>query len=92
MLQFTDDLGASGVSLAVSLHAPTQALRATFVPAARAYPLDKLMRAAGMLILVLYLFSSLFFYPPLTFPLTFLTPSTSLSSLHSPPLLLKTST
>lgn len=32
-----------GISLALSLHAPTQELRSTIVPSARAYPLDKLM-------------------------------------------------
>jgi adenine C2-methylase RlmN of 23S rRNA A2503 and tRNA A37 len=34
-----------GVSLALSLHAPDQALRASIVPSARAYPLDRLMAA-----------------------------------------------
>jgi hypothetical protein len=34
-----------GVSLALSLHAPTQELRSTIVPSARAYPLPKLMAA-----------------------------------------------
>lgn len=34
---------AQGVSLALSLHAPTSALRQQIVPSARAYPLDKLM-------------------------------------------------
>jgi hypothetical protein len=32
-----------GISLALSLHAPTQELRLTIVPSARAYPLEKLM-------------------------------------------------
>lgn len=36
---------AQGVSLALSLHAPNQALRASIVPSARAYPLDRLMAA-----------------------------------------------
>ena len=43
MLQMMDDL--PGVSLALSLHAPTQELRRTIVPSAKAYPLDKLMAA-----------------------------------------------
>ncbi|GAQ91144.1 radical SAM superfamily protein [Klebsormidium nitens] len=43
MLTLPADL--PGVRLALSLHAPTQALRATLVPAARAYPLDRLMAA-----------------------------------------------
>lgn len=43
MLQMIDDL--PGVSLALSLHAPTQELRKTIVPSAKAYPLDKLMAA-----------------------------------------------
>lgn len=43
MLQMIDDL--PGVSLALSLHAPTQELRKTLVPSAKAYPLDKLMAA-----------------------------------------------
>lgn len=34
-----------GVSLALSLHAPTQELRQRIVPSARAYPLPKLMGA-----------------------------------------------
>ena len=34
-----------GVSLALSLHAPTQELRATLVPSARAYPLPRLLAA-----------------------------------------------
>eukprot|EP00271_Cylindrocystis_brebissonii_P014732 TRINITY_DN3620_c0_g1_i2.p1 TRINITY_DN3620_c0_g1~~TRINITY_DN3620_c0_g1_i2.p1 ORF type:complete len:424 (+),score=78.04 TRINITY_DN3620_c0_g1_i2:71-1342(+) len=34
-----------GVNLALSLHAPSQALRAQLVPAARAYPLHKLLSA-----------------------------------------------
>jgi adenine C2-methylase RlmN of 23S rRNA A2503 and tRNA A37 len=34
-----------GVSLALSLHAPTQELRQQIVPSARAYKLDKLMAA-----------------------------------------------
>ena len=33
------------MSLALSLHAPNQALRAQIVPSARAYKLDKLMAA-----------------------------------------------
>uniref|UniRef100_A0A383VBW3 Radical SAM core domain-containing protein n=1 Tax=Tetradesmus obliquus TaxID=3088 RepID=A0A383VBW3_TETOB len=36
-----------GVSLALSLHAPTQELRRTIVPSARAYPLAKLMDAVA---------------------------------------------
>ena len=36
-----------GVSLALSLHAPTQAQRADIVPSARAYPLDRLMAAVA---------------------------------------------
>ncbi|KFM24282.1 Dual-specificity RNA methyltransferase RlmN 1 [Auxenochlorella protothecoides] len=36
-----------GVSLALSLHAPTQELRAAIVPSARAYPLDRLMAAVA---------------------------------------------
>lgn len=43
ILQMIDDL--PGVSLALSLHAPTQDLRKTIVPSAKAYPLDKLMAA-----------------------------------------------
>ena len=43
MLQMMDDL--PGVSLALSLHAPSQELRQTIVPSAKAYPLDKLMAA-----------------------------------------------
>ena len=43
ILQLADDL--PGVSLALSLHAPTQELRSTIVPSARAYKLDKLMEA-----------------------------------------------
>ena len=43
MLQMMTDL--PGVSLALSLHAPTQELRKTIVPSAKAYPLDKLMAA-----------------------------------------------
>ena len=43
MLQMVTDL--PGVSLALSLHAPTQELRKTIVPSAKAYPLDKLMAA-----------------------------------------------
>jgi adenine C2-methylase RlmN of 23S rRNA A2503 and tRNA A37 len=34
-----------GVSLALSLHAPDQSLRASLVPSARAYPLDRIMSA-----------------------------------------------
>ena len=34
-----------GVSLALSLHAPNQALRQSIVPSARAYKLNKLMAA-----------------------------------------------
>jgi 23S rRNA (adenine2503-C2)-methyltransferase len=41
--QLVEDL--PGVSLALSLHAPNQALRQTIVPSARAYKLDKLMAA-----------------------------------------------
>ncbi|GBF88258.1 dual-specificity RNA methyltransferase [Raphidocelis subcapitata] len=36
-----------GVSLALSLHAPDQQLRAAIVPSARAYPLHRLMEAVG---------------------------------------------
>ena len=36
-----------GVSLALSLHAPNQALRQRIVPSARAYPLDRLMAAVS---------------------------------------------
>ncbi|KAF6260598.1 hypothetical protein COO60DRAFT_1269332 [Scenedesmus sp. NREL 46B-D3] len=36
-----------GVSLALSLHAPTQELRRSIVPSARAYPLHKLMDAVA---------------------------------------------
>ena len=43
MLQMIEDL--PGVSLALSLHAPTQELRQTIVPSAKAYPLDRLMAA-----------------------------------------------
>jgi adenine C2-methylase RlmN of 23S rRNA A2503 and tRNA A37 len=43
LVQLADDL--PGVSLALSLHAPTQELRRRIVPSARAYPLDKLMAA-----------------------------------------------
>ena len=43
MLQMIDDL--PGISLALSLHAPTQELRKTIVPSAKAYPLDRLMAA-----------------------------------------------
>ena len=43
MLQMMHDL--PGVSLALSLHAPTQELRKTLVPSAKAYPLDRLMAA-----------------------------------------------
>ncbi len=43
MLQMMEDL--PGVSLALSLHAPTQELRKTIVPSAKSYPLDKLMAA-----------------------------------------------
>ncbi len=43
MLQMVEDL--PGVSLALSLHAPTQELRKTIVPSAKSYPLDKLMAA-----------------------------------------------
>ena len=38
-------LGSTGVSLALSLHAPNQELRKELVPSARAYKLDKLMDA-----------------------------------------------
>lgn len=34
-----------GVSLAISLHAPTQELRSEIVPAARGFPLSKLIAA-----------------------------------------------
>lgn len=43
MLSLAQDL--PGVNLALSLHAPTQELRATIVPAARAFPLERLMSA-----------------------------------------------
>lgn len=43
--QLADDL--PGVSLALSLHAPNQALRRTLVPSAAAYPLERLMAAIG---------------------------------------------
>ncbi|DBA73554.1 hypothetical protein WJX79_010357 [Trebouxia sp. C0005] len=43
MLQMMEDL--PGVSLALSLHAPTQELRKTIVPSAKSYPLEKLMAA-----------------------------------------------
>jgi 23S rRNA (adenine(2503)-C(2))-methyltransferase len=43
MQQFVHDL--PNISLALSLHAPNQYLRASFVPAARAYPLPRLMEA-----------------------------------------------
>lgn len=43
MLTLAADL--PGVHLALSLHAPTQALRTTLVPAAQAYPLERLMAA-----------------------------------------------
>jgi hypothetical protein len=36
-----------GVSLALSLHAPTQELRQAIVPSAKAYKLDKLMAAVA---------------------------------------------
>ena len=59
MQQFVHDL--PNISLALSLHAPNQSLRASFVPAARAYPLPRLMEAvdqyirdAGRKILVEY--------------------------------------
>ena len=42
-MQLAEDL--PGVSLALSLHAPNQELRARIVPSARAYRLDKLMAA-----------------------------------------------
>ena len=41
ILSLPDDL--PGVSLALSLHAPTQELRQTIVPSAKAYKLDKLL-------------------------------------------------
>lgn len=43
ILSMPDDL--PGLSLALSLHAPTQQLRETIVPSAKAYKLDKLMQA-----------------------------------------------
>lgn len=43
ILQLATDL--PGISLALSLHAPTQELRQKIVPSARAYKLDKLMAA-----------------------------------------------
>lgn len=45
ILQLADDL--PGVSLALSLHAPNQALRRTLVPSAAAYPLERLMAAVA---------------------------------------------
>lgn len=44
MLSLAADLPAP-VNLALSLHAPTQELRQTIVPVARAYPLPALMSA-----------------------------------------------
>ena len=41
---------APGISLALSLHAPTQELRMQIVPSARAWPLDKLMEAVDFFI------------------------------------------
>lgn len=41
--QLSTDL--PGVSLALSLHAPTQELRQQIVPSARAFPLNRLMAA-----------------------------------------------
>lgn len=38
-------LDAPGVNLALSLHAPNQRLRERIVPTAKAYPIEKLMRA-----------------------------------------------
>ena len=43
VLQLPADL--PGISLALSLHAPTQEVRRTIVPSAQAYPLDKLIAA-----------------------------------------------
>ncbi len=43
MLQLPADL--PGISLALSLHAPSQEVRRTIVPSAQAYPLDKLIAA-----------------------------------------------
>lgn len=43
IIQLAEDL--PGVSLALSLHAPTQELRQTIVPSAKAYKLDRLMAA-----------------------------------------------
>lgn len=43
LLQMVDDM--PGVSLALSLHAPTQELRQTIVPSAKAFKLDRLMAA-----------------------------------------------
>lgn len=43
LLQMADDM--PGVSLALSLHAPTQELRQTIVPSAKAFKLDRLMGA-----------------------------------------------
>lgn len=43
ILQLAEDL--PGVSLALSLHAPNQDLRAKIVPSARAYKLDRLMQS-----------------------------------------------
>jgi len=37
----------AGVSLALSLHAPTQALRQSIVPSAKAYPIERLMDAVA---------------------------------------------
>lgn len=46
ILQLAEDL--PGVSLALSLHAPTQELRQQIVPSARAYKLDKLIAAVDL--------------------------------------------
>lgn len=43
ILSLAEDL--PGLSLALSLHAPTQELRQSIVPSARAYKLDKLLAA-----------------------------------------------
>jgi adenine C2-methylase RlmN of 23S rRNA A2503 and tRNA A37 len=45
LAQLAEDL--PGVSLALSLHAPSQELRQQIVPSARAYKLDRLMDAVA---------------------------------------------
>lgn len=48
MLDLTRDIPA--IQLALSLHAPTQALRQQIVPTAKAWPIDKLIEAADYFI------------------------------------------